>query len=69
MKLEQLIVQYLYNNKKVTLQDIGTFTLSSDVIIPADSEKETSLPLGSIEFEYNNKAVKPTGRTKGSKRF
>lgn len=58
MKLEQLIVQYLYNNKTVTLQDIGTFTLSPNVVIPADSEKEINLPDGSIEFEYNNKAEK-----------
>ncbi len=61
MKLEQLIVQYLYNNKTVTLQDIGTFTLSPDVVIPADSEKEISLPDGAIEFEYNNKAEKDDG--------
>lgn len=61
MKLEQLIVQYLYNNKTVTLQDIGTFTLSSNVIIPTDSEKETSLPSGAIEFDYNNKAGQDDG--------
>ncbi len=61
MKLEQLIVQYLYNNKTVTLQDIGTFNLSPNVVIPADSEKETNLPEGAIEFEYNNKAEKDDG--------
>ncbi len=61
MKLEQLIVQYLYNNKTVTLQDIGTFTLSPNVVIPADSEKETNLPIGAIEFDYNNKAGKDEG--------
>lgn len=61
MKLEQLIVQYLYNNKTVTLQDIGTFTLSPNVVIPADSEKETSLPVGAIEFEYNNRAQQDDG--------
>lgn len=61
MKLEQLIVQYLYNNKTVTLQDIGTFTLSPNVVIPADSDKETSLPIGSIDFEYNSRAGKDEG--------
>jgi len=50
MKVEQLIVQYLYNNKKVSIQDIGIFTLSPDVIIPTESDKETSLPLNSIHF-------------------
>jgi hypothetical protein len=61
MKVEQLIVQYLYNNKKVSIQDIGIFTLSPDVIIPAESEKETSLPENAIHFEYNNKAGKDEG--------
>ena len=61
MKVEQLIVQYLYNNKKVSIQDIGIFTLSPDVIIPTESDKETNLPENSIHFEYNNKAAKDDG--------
>jgi hypothetical protein len=56
MKMEQLIVQYLYSNKKVTLQDVGTFTISSDINIPMDSEKDTVLPENAIEFKYDPKA-------------
>ncbi len=56
MKIEQLIVQYLYSNKKVTLQDIGTFTISTDINIPIDSEKDTVLPENAIDFSYNPKA-------------
>jgi hypothetical protein len=56
MKIEQLIVQYLYSNKKVTLQDIGTFTVSTDINIPTDSEKDTVLPDNAIDFSYNPKA-------------
>jgi hypothetical protein len=56
MKMEQLIVQYLYSNKKVTLQDVGTFTISSDINIPVDSEKDTVLPENAIEFKYDPKA-------------
>jgi hypothetical protein len=56
MKMEQLIVQYLYSNKKVTLQDIGTFIISSDINIPIDSEKDTVLPENAIEFNYDPKA-------------
>jgi hypothetical protein len=56
MKMEQLIVQYLYSNKKVTLQDIGTFIISSDINIPVDSEKDTVLPENAIEFKYDPKA-------------
>ncbi len=61
MKLEQLIVQYLYANKKVSIQDIGTFTLSPDVIIPAENEKETNLPENAIQFHYNSREGKDEG--------
>ena len=61
MKVEQLIVQYLYNNKKVTLQDIGFFTISPDSLVPSDNEKETALPPGAILFEYNTKAPPDEG--------
>ncbi|MEO7043997.1 MAG: hypothetical protein ABI091_01730 [Ferruginibacter sp.] len=56
MKIEQLIVQYLYNNKTVTLQDIGSFTISPDIIIPADNDKEEVLPEGAINFVHDPKA-------------
>jgi len=61
MKTEQLIVQYLYNNKKVTLQDIGTFSISPDINIPADGEKDALLPPDAIRFEYNTKATQDDG--------
>ena len=54
--MEQLIVQYLYSNKKVTLQDVGSFIISSDINIPVDSEKDTVLPENAIEFTYDPKA-------------
>jgi hypothetical protein len=56
MKMEQMIVQYLYNNKKVTLQEIGTFNLSSELHIPIEGEKDTVLPENAIEFKYDPKA-------------
>lgn len=56
MKLERLIVQFLYTNKKVTIQDIGTFTLSPDIIIPEENDKHNSLPPNSIHFEADLKA-------------
>jgi hypothetical protein len=61
MKMEQMIVQYLYNNKKVTLQDIGTFTLNDDIVIPQDTEKDTPLPENAIQFNYNPKAQEDEG--------
>ncbi|MDB5201235.1 MAG: hypothetical protein JWQ27_644 [Ferruginibacter sp.] len=61
MKVEQLIVQYLYNNKTVTVQDIGTFTISPELHVPLDNEKDTPLPEGSIHFDYNTKATQDDG--------
>ncbi len=61
MKMEQLIVQYLYSNKKVTLQDIGTFIISADINIPVDSEKDTVLPENAIEFKYDPKVAVDEG--------
>jgi len=56
MKTEQLIVQYLYSSKKMSLQDIGNFTIAGDVNIAADSDKDTALPPDAIRFEYDPKA-------------
>ncbi|MEJ7611955.1 MAG: hypothetical protein WKF88_12325 [Ferruginibacter sp.] len=56
MKTEQLIVQYLYRNKKVSLQDIGTFTISPEVDIPTENDKDTPLPPDSIQFTWDQKA-------------
>ena len=61
MKIEQLLVQYLYKNKSVSLQDIGHFTLSPDVAIPAATEKEAVLPDGAIQFTYDRKATQDEG--------
>ena len=56
MKIEQLIVQHLYNSKKVTLQDIGIFTLSADIAIPVETDKEFSMPEKAVTFEFDKKA-------------
>lgn len=56
MKTEQLIVQYLYSNKKVTLQDIGVFNITSEIHIPEDSDKDIVLPADTIQFVYDPKA-------------
>ena len=56
MKTDQLIVQYLYRNKKVTLQEIGTFTLSPEIIIDPESDKDFALPPDAIRFDYDPKA-------------
>ena len=61
MKIEHLITQYLYLNKKVTLESIGTFYMSADVDIPTESENIGMLPESSIKFECDLKAEKDEG--------
>jgi hypothetical protein len=57
VKVEQLIVQHLYNNKHVTLQGIGTIHLDPAVSIPQDGDKTTTVPENAFSFEYNLKAA------------
>ena len=57
MKIEQLLVQHFYNSKEVTLQGMGTFTLSPDFVVPKDSEKDVEIPENAILFQYNSRAT------------
>ncbi len=57
MKIEQVIVLHLFNNKVVTLQGIGTFRLDPSVSLPADIEKDNVIPENAASFEYNPKAT------------
>lgn len=61
MKIEQLIVQYLFTNKSVTLQHIGTFSFATDVVPQADDNKEVQLPENAIQFTYNPHAEHDEG--------
>ncbi len=55
MKIEQLIVQYLYTNKQVALQGIGVIKLKPNVILPAEGDKEYVMPTDAFSFDYNLK--------------
>ena len=57
MKIEQLLVQHFYIAKQVTLQGIGTFTLSPDFVMPPDTDKDIVLPDNAVSFQYNPKAT------------
>jgi hypothetical protein len=57
MKIEQLLVQHFYNNREVTLQGMGTFTLSADFVMPKENDKDAEIPENAISFQYNAKAV------------
>lgn len=61
MKIEQLLVQYFYLNKKVTLQGIGTFNLTPDFIVPPDTDKDMLLPENAVSFNYYSRATEDEG--------
>jgi hypothetical protein len=56
VKIEQVLVQQLYSNKKITLQGIGSFSMDSSVSLPVDSEKGMVIPENAISFDYNPRA-------------
>jgi len=57
MKIEQLLVQHFYKQREVTLQGIGTFTLSPDFVLPTENEKETTIPENAISFRFDSRAA------------
>jgi hypothetical protein len=57
MKIEQLLVQHFYNNREVTLQGMGTFTLSPDFVLPMETDKDVVMPENAISFTFNSKAT------------
>jgi hypothetical protein len=57
MKIEQLLVQHFYNNREVTLQGMGTFTLSADLVMPKENDKDIDIPDNAISFQYNPRAT------------
>lgn len=44
VKIEQLLVQHLYNTKKVTLHGIGIIHLNPAVALPTENEKDFTMP-------------------------
>lgn len=56
MKFDQYLASYLYENKLLTLQGTGTFTLESNVSISHDHDKSVHYPIEGLSFKYNPKA-------------
>ena len=57
MKIEQLLVQHFYNCGEITLQGMGTFTLSPDFVAPRENDKDVEIPDNAISFQYNPRAT------------
>ena len=57
MKIEQLLVQHFYNSSEITLQGMGTFTLSPDFVMPKEGDKDAEIPDNAISFTFNSRAT------------
>lgn len=55
MKFDDLLAQYLYENKSLQLQGIGTFALDGAVVLPHAQEKEIYYPIEGLTFIYSPK--------------
>lgn len=57
MKFDDLLAQYLYDNKTLNLQGIGTFTLEGKVSIPYEQDREVYYPIEGLNFFHNTKVT------------
>lgn len=55
-KFDTLLSNYLYSNKNVDIEGIGTFSLDDNFVLPPDTEKSAFYPLEGIRFHYNSRA-------------
>jgi hypothetical protein len=55
-KFDTLLSNYLYNNKSVDIEGLGTFSLDENFVLPPDTEKAAFYPLEGIHFKYNSRA-------------
>jgi hypothetical protein len=57
LKLPQLLSQFLYQNRKLDLPGIGTFTLDAAAVIPQESDRMGQIPASGISFKNANIAA------------
>jgi hypothetical protein len=57
VKFDVQLAAYLYENKTLRLEGIGTFLLDSKVSVPHEQEKEIFYPIEGLSFTYNPKAT------------
>jgi hypothetical protein len=60
-KFDALISNYLYTNKKLDIEGIGTFSIDDSFVLPPDAEKTAFFPLEGIQFEYSNRVQTSPG--------
>ncbi len=56
MKFDDLLATFLYENKSLRLEGMGTFTLDGKVNVNHESDKEVYYPIEGLSFIYNPKS-------------
>lgn len=54
MKIPQLVVQYLYNNRKISLPGLGIFTLDKSVVLPDENDRTLHAIPNAVQFQNAN---------------
>jgi len=57
VKFDNQLAAYLYENKTLKLEGIGTFSLAGNVSVPHEHEKEIYYPIEGLTFSYNPKSA------------
>ncbi len=60
-KFDSLIANYLYSNKQVDLEGLGSFSLDDHFVLPPDAEKSAFFPLEGIHFTHDTKVETTPG--------
>jgi hypothetical protein len=54
LKIPQLLVQYLYNNRRMPLPGLGIFTLDKSVVIPDENDRALHNMPNAVQFQNAN---------------
>lgn len=55
MKFDEQLAAYLYENKTLRLEGIGTFNLADNASVPTGQERDTFYPIEGLTFLFNPK--------------
>jgi hypothetical protein len=54
LKIPQLLVQYLYTNRKMSLPGLGVFTLDKSVVLPDENDRNLHSTPNAVQFQNAN---------------
>lgn len=57
VKFDDHLAAYLYENKSLKLEGLGTFTLDDQARVPGEQEKEVYYPIEGLAFNFNPRSA------------